>query len=111
VNVVLHEFAHPLDLLDSAMDDARVLNSRAMYGEWAEILGAEFERLRGEVAQGIPSIISAYGATKPAEFFAVVTELFFERPRELRQQHPALYDEFKKYYGQDPAARLPMPRG
>ena len=111
VNVVLHEFAHQLDVLNSAMDGAPVLNSRAMYGEWAEVLGAEFERLRGEVAQGIPSIISAYGATKPAEFFAVVTELFFERPRELQQQHPALYDEFKKYYGQDPAARLPTTRG
>jgi Mlc titration factor MtfA (ptsG expression regulator) len=46
-----------------------------------------------------------------AEFIAVVTELFFERPRELQRQHPALYDEFKKYYGQDPAARRPSPRG
>lgn len=109
VNVVLHEFAHQLDLLDNAMDGAPILNSRALYGTWAKVLGAEFERLRSDVAQGIPSLISSYGATKPAEFFAVVTELFFERPHELRRQHPALYDEFKKYYGQDPATRLPMP--
>jgi hypothetical protein len=53
----------------------------------------------------LPSVISAYGATKPAEFFAVVTELFFEKPAELQQQHPALYEEFRQYYRQDPAAR------
>lgn len=106
VNVVLHEFAHQLDLLDCAMDGAPVLTTRAMYGEWAAVLGAEFERLRSEVAHGIPSIISSYGATKPAEFFAVVTELFFEKPCELQREHPALYEEFRQYYGQDPAARF-----
>ena len=106
VNVVLHEFAHQLDLLDSAMDGAPVLNTRSMYGEWAKVLGNEFERLRSEVAQDIPSLINSYGATKPAEFFAVVTELFFEKPCELLREHPALYEEFKQYYGQDPVTRF-----
>ena len=105
-NVVLHEFAHQLDQLDDAMNGAPALNSASMYREWARVLGSEYRRLQEEVATGVPSLISAYGATKPAEFFAVVTELFFERPLDLRQQHPALYEEFRQYYCQDPAARL-----
>ncbi len=105
-NVVFHEFAHQLDLLDNAMNGAPVLNSRSMYRDWARVLGAEFEELRKDVAEGIPSIISSYGATKPAEFFAVVTELFFERPVQLKRTHPALYEEFRQYYEQDPATRF-----
>ena len=106
MNVVFHEFAHQLDQLDGAMDGAPVLDNRAMYRDWARVLGSEYKRLREEVAAGAPSLISAYGATQPAEFFAVVTELFFERPLELRQEHSALYEEFRQYYRQDPAARL-----
>ena len=105
-NVVFHEFAHQLDQLDGVMDGAPILNSASMCRDWAQILGSEYQRLREEVAAGTPSLISAYGATKPAEFFAVVTELFFERPVELQQQHPALYGEFRQYYRQDPAARM-----
>ncbi len=105
-NVVLHEFAHQLDLLDNAMNGAPLLNSRSMYRDWAKILGAEFEELRKDVAEGIPSIIDSYGATKPSEFFAVVTELFFEKPVQLKQTHLALYEEFRQYYGQDPATRF-----
>ena len=104
-NVVLHEFAHQLDQLDGAMDGAPDLDTAAQYREWARVLGAEYARLQGESALGIPSLISPYAATKPAEFFAVVTELFFERPRELKAQHPELYEEFRQYYRQDPAAR------
>ncbi len=106
MNVVFHEFAHQLDQLDGAMDGAPALESASLYREWAQVLGSEYKRLQEEVEKNSPSLISDYGATKPAEFFAVVTELFFERPLELRQQHPALYDEFKQYYRQDTAARL-----
>ena len=104
-NVVFHEFAHQLDLLDDAMNGAPVLARGSMYREWAEVLGSEYEHLREEAESGAPTLISAYGATKPAEFFAVVTELFFEKPLELRREHPALYEEFRRYYRQDPAAR------
>ena len=104
-NVVLHEFAHQLDQLDGAMDGAPDLDTASQYREWARVLGAEYARLQDERALGIPSLISPYAATKPAEFFAVVTELFFERPRELQAQHPELYEEFRQYYRQDPAAR------
>ncbi len=105
-NVTLHEFAHQLDLLDNAMNGAPILSSRSMYRDWARVLGSEFDELRNAVAEGKPSIISSYGATNPAEFFAVVTELFFERPVELKASHSALYEEFRQYYGQDPATRF-----
>ena len=104
-NVVFHEFAHQLDQLDDAMDGAPALSTPAQYREWARVLGAEYERLQSETARGAPSLIGPYAATKPAEFFAVVTELFFEQPQALQQQHPCLYEEFRAYYRQDPAAR------
>lgn len=105
VNVVFHEFAHQLDQLDGVTDGAPDLESPAVYREWARVLGAEFQRLQAEVEADTPSLISSYGATQPAEFFAVVTELFFERPLDLQREHPDLYDEFKNYFHQDPAAR------
>ena len=104
-NVVLHEFAHQLDRLDDAMDGAPPLDTTAMYREWARVLGREYQRLQGEVESGTATLISDYGATRPAEFFAVVTELFFERPADLRRERPELYDEFRHYYRQDPAGR------
>ncbi len=107
VNVVFHEFAHQLDQLDGAMDGAPSLESAATYREWAQVLGSEYKRLQENVATGTPSLISEYGAAKPAEFFAVVTELFFEKPVELQQEHPTLYEEFRLYFHQDPAERQP----
>ena len=106
VNVVFHEFAHQLDQLDDAMNGTPILDSRAMYREWAQVLGSEYKRLQQEVETGTPSLIGSYGATKPAEFFAVVTELFFEKPIELQREHPALYEEFRQYYHQNPSARI-----
>ena len=105
-NVTLHEFAHQLDLLDNAMNGAPILSERSMYPDWARVLGAEFEALCKAVAEGLPTVINPYGATNPAEFFAVVTELFFEKPIDLKTAHPALYEEFRQYYGQDPATRF-----
>lgn len=106
MNVVFHEFAHQLDQLDGVMNGAPLLEPGSLYRDWARVLGAEYHRLRQEVEAGAPSLIRAYGATRPAEFFAVVTELFFEKPVELRREHPELYAEFRQYYRQDPAARL-----
>jgi len=105
-NVVLHEFAHQLDQLDGVMNGAPVLEGGATYRDWARVLGAEYQRLRTEVETGASALISAYGATQPAEFFAVVTELFFEKSVDLRREHPELYEEFRQYYRQDPAERL-----
>jgi len=105
MNVVFHEFAHQLDQLDGVMNGAPLLKSASLYSEWSKVLSAEYEQLREDLSHHRNSVIRAYGATQPAEFFAVVTETFFEQPVQLQQDHPELYDEFKAYYRQDPAAR------
>jgi Mlc titration factor MtfA (ptsG expression regulator) len=104
-NVVLHEFAHQLDSEDGAMDGAPDLGARARYTSWAHVLGDEFGELSRKLHAGLRSDIDSYGATNPAEFFAVVTEMFFEKPRALRQRHAELYAELAAFYKQDPAAR------
>ena len=101
-NVVLHEFAHQLDQEDGRADGAPILEHRGLYTAWARILSGEFERLRREVGAGRPTDIDPYGATNPAEFFAVVTEAFFERPAALKRRHPELYAELELFYKQDP---------
>jgi MtfA peptidase len=101
-NVVLHEFAHQLDQEDGSAEGAPILEHRSQYAAWARVLGLEFERLRDDVQRHHRSVLDPYGATNPAEFFAVATECFFEKPVQLRRKHPELYDELKMYYQQDP---------
>lgn len=101
-NVVLHEFAHQLDQLDGVADGAPPLTA-ALYGPWAKVLGEAFSELEEDVAKRRHSVIRAYGATNPAEFFAVATEEFFERPNRLRQKWPDVYEVMARYYNQDPA--------
>jgi Mlc titration factor MtfA (ptsG expression regulator) len=103
-NVVLHEFAHQLDAEDGAMDGVPDLGTRALYSAWAHALGAEYEELLARVAEHQPSDIDAYGATSPAEFFAVLTEAFFEAGPRLKRKHPELYRVLREFYRQDPAA-------
>jgi MtfA peptidase len=69
---------------------------------WARVLGAEFEQLRRDSERGRSTVLDEYGATNPAEFFAVATECFFERPARMKAKHPDLYEELKGYYRQDP---------
>jgi len=102
-NVALHEFVHQLDEEDGAADGAPRLPSRARYAAWARVLGAEYERLQQETAYGRPTLIDGYGATAPAEFFAVASECFFEKPVALRRRHPELYQQLREFYRQDPA--------
>jgi len=104
-NVVFHEFAHELDAEDGPVDGAPKLSNSAMYTAWAWVLGQEFNDLIDDLARGKSHLIDPYGATEPAEFFAVVTEIFFERPMALKERHPELYEQFRLYYQQDPAAR------
>ena len=103
-NVVLHEFAHQLDGENASMDGAPALGTRARYTAWAHVLGHEYTELADTLHAGRRSDIDAYGATSPAEFFAVVTEMFFEKPRALQRRHPELYSELAGFYRQDPAA-------
>ncbi len=102
-NVVLHEFAHYLDMEDETMDGAPGLATPADFREWSRIFWEEYDRLRANLQAGIPGLIDPYAATAPAEFFAVVTEVFFGQPHELEQQHPQLYQQLRKYYRLDPA--------
>ena len=104
-NVVLHEFAHQLDAQDGRVEGTPVLSDRSRYVAWARILGEEYERLRRDASLGRRTVLDRYGATSPAEFFAVATECFFTRPGLLAGNHPELYAELRDYYRQDPAAR------
>ena len=73
------------------------------------MLSEEYERLRRDAAHARPSALDDYGATNKAEFFAVATETFFEKPVQLEREHPALYAQLQKFYRQDPARRVPPP--
>lgn len=100
-NLVLHEFAHQLDLLDDVPDGTPPL-AAAERGDWAEVLRREHGRLERDAARGRRSLLDPYGATDPAEFFAVATEVFFERPHALRGRHRELFDELAGFYRVDP---------
>ncbi len=101
-NVVIHEFAHQLDQEDGAGDGAPILESRSAYGTWARVLSGEYERLRRRVRRGEKTILDPYGATDPAEFFAVASETFFEKPRQLLNKRPELYAELQGFYRVNP---------
>jgi len=103
-NVVLHEFAHQLDQDAGYANGAPELSTRGHYARWSRVLGDEFERLRKRTEAGQASLLDDYGATDPAEFFAVVTEVFFEQPQLLRDENPALYGELSRFFRVDPAA-------
>jgi Mlc titration factor MtfA (ptsG expression regulator) len=103
-NVVFHEFAHQLDSSGAKGDSTPVVQKRSTYIAWARILRKDYEKLRREVGRNRPTLLSEYGASHPAEFFAVATECFFEKPRELQRLHPDLYEELKHFYQQDPGA-------
>jgi MtfA peptidase len=104
LNVVLHEFSHQLDQEDGWADGAPILEGRSGYATWSRVLNEEYQALRSKAQRGGYSDINTYGATDPAEFFAVVTETFFEKPRQMQRKHPDLYEQLSKYYKIDPAS-------
>jgi Mlc titration factor MtfA (ptsG expression regulator) len=101
-NVVFHEFAHVLDLTHSGPDGTPELADAAQYRTWHEVMTAEFERLRRQSERRQKTVLDPYGATDAAEFFAVATEAFFERPRHLSNEHPRLYELLRDFYRQEP---------
>ncbi len=103
-NVVIHEFAHQLDSETGVCNGAPLLPSPSMYEEWSRVFGREYQALVDSAEQGRITVIDKYGATSPAELFAVVTECFFEKPLELESSHPELYEQLRTYYGQDSAS-------
>jgi Mlc titration factor MtfA (ptsG expression regulator) len=101
-NVVIHEFAHQLDQEKGYANGAPWLGRRDRYPRWSRVMNEEYARLQQQVAIGEPTLIHAYGATNPAEFFAVVSEVFFERATQLASVHPELYRELVEFYRVDP---------
>ena len=108
-NVVFHELAHKIDMANGAVAAAPPLPTRARIRRWSAVFTAAFDRLRRDLAAGLPTVIDPYGATNEAEFFAVATETFFTRPTELRAAEPALYAELAAFYRIDPPAPPPPP--
>lgn len=107
-----HEFAHVLDRNDGSFDGTPELRARDHYRPWAEVMSHHYLELRDR-GRTQRKVLRDYGATNEAEFFAVATESFFEKPRQMRQRTPDLYDEMVRFYGFDPAddAPEPAPRG
>lgn len=107
-NVVLHEFAHKLDMQRGGSADGvpALPGGQDQYDEWAEVMSQEYDDLVAQSKHGRADLLDVYGATNPAEFFAVSTEAFFEKPRQMRERHPRLYEVLKGYYRQDTAARI-----
>ena len=101
-NVVLHEFAHQLDYENYAADGTPALATRKQQLAWQRVMRTEFASLRAADQTGIPTLLDTYGATNAAEFFAVATEAFFERPMMLCARHPRLYGQLQQYFQQDP---------
>lgn len=102
-NVVLHEFAHQLDEETGESNGVPRLPSPEAYAEWARVMTREFEEFVEKVDRNRRVLLDEYAAEDPAEFFAVATEYFFERPRALRASHPDLYAQLRGFYNQDPA--------
>jgi Mlc titration factor MtfA (ptsG expression regulator) len=101
-NVVLHEFAHQLDQEDGNANGVPILPQNVDDRTWATVMTTAYQQLCEQVDRGIKTMIDPYGATNPAEFFAVVTETFFEKPRQLQRNYPALYEQLHRYYQLDP---------
>lgn len=101
-NVAMHEFAHQLDQEDGVANGAPILENRSAYTSWAKEFSKEFEVLKVKKKKRKRSVFNKYGATNPAEFFAVATESFFEKPKQFQKKHPDLYEELQDYYKVNP---------
>ncbi|MEW6990984.1 zinc-dependent peptidase [Colwelliaceae bacterium 6441] len=101
-NVVIHEFAHQLDQENGRANGAPILENGQSYQAWSDVFNTQFELLKNKARQGVPSIFDYYGATNPAEFFAVASEVFFEKSLQFNQQYPQLYQQLSQFYQVDP---------
>ena len=105
-NVVYHEFAHQLDMLDGKADGTPPLTTKEEYERWIEVCSRVYLELGDKVEGGKSTFMDGYGATNEAEFFAVATENFFCKPKPLKNHHPKLYQVLKEFYRQDPAQKV-----
>lgn len=103
-NLVFHEFAHQLDYDYGAT--SQIESDNSSYLSWGWVVGNEYNNLLKALKRNQQTLIDEYGATNLAEFFAVVTEYFFEKPHELQKKHPELYQQLMEFYQQDPATYI-----
>lgn len=100
-NVVIHEFAHKLDMLNGAANGFPPLHAEMDAAAWAKDFSAAFSDFQARIETGVSTDIDAYAATSPAEFFAVISEVFFERPEVVAHAYPAVYKNLTQFYRQD----------
>jgi len=110
-NVVLHEFAHQLDFINGVTEGTPFPGASEKNRRWQHVMDAELRRLIRETERGMPTLLDPYGTADPAEFFAVATECYFEKPLQMRRRHPLLYDVLCDFFGQDTAERFSGKRG
>ncbi len=109
-NVVIHEFAHVLDMADGVADGVPLLPPALPPATWRATLHSEYERFVQRVDAGEATVLDPYGAQAPEEFFAVASEAFFVSAESMKKEHPALYGMLSRFYLQDPAAERPPSR-
>jgi Mlc titration factor MtfA (ptsG expression regulator) len=102
-NVVIHEFAHVLDMADGVADGMPVLPPDLPAAQWQQVLQSEYQAFIERIEADEETTLDPYGATAPDEFFAVASEAFFVAPQAMQASHPALYGMFVRFYRQDPA--------
>jgi len=105
-NIVIHEFAHKLDMQNGQANGFPPLHSEMASVAWAEAFSSGFDDFQHKCSRRKHIGIDSYAASSPAEFFAVLSEVFFERPDVIQQHYSAIYDQLKQYYRQDPFLRL-----
>lgn len=101
-NVVLHEFAHQLDDLSGHTDGAPVLNKDQSFAKWAHVFTEAYKVHVRRVESGHKTLLDAYGAEGPEEFFAVAVEVFFEKPTALRREEQAVYEQLAELFRLEP---------
>lgn len=104
-NVVMHEFAHKLDMLDGLVDGTPPLPCPKRLRAWVDAMTPAWQELVDDATRGRKTFLDPYGATNVGEFFAVATEAFFEKALAFQVHEPSVYRELAAFYRQDPAAR------
>ncbi len=105
-NVVIHEFAHVLDMRNGQADGMPPLPSRTAQADWLSVFEASYEAFCMQVDAGVETLLDPYGAEAPSEFFAVACEVFFVAPLDLQGEYPGVYAQLQRFFQQDPASRM-----
>lgn len=102
INVVIHEFAHKLDMKSGEADGMPPLHAGMSRQQWIDVMSRAFRDFRQRVDSGVETALDPYGAELPSEFFAVTSEAFFETPELLNSQYPEVYEQLQGFYCQNP---------